>query len=192
MADAGNDRVLEFNPPFVTGMSASLELGFPSQVGMSSPTPFADGWTCPPNAYLCGPAGLAFESQGDLWVSDSGNNRVLEFLPPFTSGMAASLVIGQPDATGRNPQPTAANSLNDPSDLTFDASGDLIVADVLNNRILIFLPPFSNGMSASVVLGQTNMSTGAPHGCGDWTTGSPKSGDPNASTFCHPEGVLAF
>jgi len=107
VSDWGNHRVLEFVPPFSTGMAASLELGFPACVGMNSPTPFADGWTCPSDGYFCGPGALAFDSEGNLWVSDAGKNRILEFSPPFSSGMAASLVIGQPDFTSGSLKPTA-------------------------------------------------------------------------------------
>ena len=40
------------------------------------------------------PNGLAFDSSGNLWVADSSNNRVLEYKAPFTTGEAASLVLG--------------------------------------------------------------------------------------------------
>lgn len=186
ISDAGNDRVLEFMPPFSSGMAAILELGFPAAVGMASPTPFASGWKCPSNAYLCGPSALAFDANGNLWVADSGNNRVLQFSPPFSSGMSPSLVVGQPNFAHVNDSPVASNTLNNPVGLTLDSNGDLIVADEGNSRVLIFAPPFRSGMSASVAIGQPDLSSKVPHGC----DGS--KGVPDSATFCGPQGVLAF
>ncbi len=34
---------------------------------------------------LCGPARMAVDAQGNLYVADSGNNRVLEYNTPFNS-----------------------------------------------------------------------------------------------------------
>lgn len=190
VSDPGNNRVLEFAPPFSTGMTASLELGYPAAEGMNAPTPQR---VCSINSgpvvsasSFCGPAGLAFDAKGDLWVVDNGNNRIMEFSPPFSNGMAAILVLGQPNFTQGSLSPPAANTLDSPSNITFDHDGDLIISDSVNSRVLIFTPPFSNGMSASVVIGQTDMKTGTGHGCNN------VDGAPTASTLCGPGGVLAF
>ena len=46
-------------------------------------------------------AGIALDPQGNLWVADAGNNRVLRFpasqLAAGTIEPAADLVLGQPD-----------------------------------------------------------------------------------------------
>jgi sugar lactone lactonase YvrE len=192
ISDSGNGRVLEYSPPFSSSMPAKLELGYPAAVGMNS---LEDA--CAQNANsataskLCGPAKLAFDAQGNLWVADSNYNRVLRFSPPFANGMSASLVIGQQDFThggthGNPPATAAANTLSYPNGVTLDANGDLIVADTGDSRVLIFVPPFTNGMKASAVIGQADMSSWKGQGC----EGS--SGSPSASTLCHPQGVLAF
>ena len=41
-------------------------------------------------------ASPAFDGSGNLWVADAFNQRVLEYTPPFSNGMAASLELGQP------------------------------------------------------------------------------------------------
>jgi hypothetical protein len=69
------------------------------------------------------------------WVGDSHNNRVLEFEPPFSTGMSASLVIGQQDFTTNAPS-TKQNGLGNPFHLCFDSSGNLWVSGHGNNRIL--------------------------------------------------------
>lgn len=183
----GNNRILEFVPPFSSGMSATLELGFPPSVGMNSPTPFANQPCAPPSASsFCGPEALTFDAHGNLWVTDLENNRVLEFVPPFSSGMAASLVIGQPDFSHGDQLPASDKTFYFPDSVTFDSAGDIIVADELNNRVLIFTAPFSTGMSASAVIGQTDFTSGNPHGCGGFF------GTSDSETFCHPQGVLSF
>jgi len=92
---------------------------------------------------LCEPRGIAFDSSGNLWVSDWADNRVLMFKPPFTE---ASLVLGQSDFSGiyHNEgyyQTTPTNTgLNSPSYLAFDSSGNLWVSDSANNRVLEYTP----------------------------------------------------
>ena len=68
---------------------------------------------------------MAFDPQGNLWVADSGNNRVLRY--PASSigsgasnGPAADIVLGQTDfvtTTYNNPgnDPTNLNALNEPT-----------------------------------------------------------------------------
>ncbi len=51
------------------------------------------------------PISLAFDANGNLWVTDSAYVRVVEFVPPFTNDMNASLVIGQPDFVTSGPGP---------------------------------------------------------------------------------------
>jgi len=143
-SDVGNNRILEFKPPFTNGMGASVVIG---HAGFTTSTALTNPST------LSQPAFIACDSQGDIWIADGGNNRVLEFKPPFTNGMNASLVIGQPNFSVSRAA-TTANGLHTPEDIAFDLSGNLWVSDLNNNRILEFKPPFTNGMNASVVIGQ--------------------------------------
>lgn len=148
--DFGGSRLLEFKAPFTTGEDASLVIGqstFSGSLGNTTATG------------LRNPAACAFDSHGNLWLSDFDNARVLEYVPPFATGMAASLVLGQPTFTTGTPL-TTATGLGSPLGLTFDAQGDLWVTDGGNNRVLEYVPPFSSGMAASVVLGQATFVTG--------------------------------
>jgi sugar lactone lactonase YvrE len=151
VTDFGNNRVLEFKPPFATNMNASLVIGQPN---------FTSAAPATSNTGLAGPHYLAFDGAGNLWVADSGNNRVLEFKPPFVTGMAASLVIGQVDFAS-NVSATTAIGLSVPTGVVFDGGGNLWMSDTGNNRILEFKPPFATGMSASLVLGQGNFTSNA-------------------------------
>ncbi len=176
------NRVLEFVPPFSTGMAASLELGQPANAA------FTSGLSQVPSASsLTGPIGLTFDSNGNLWVADHGNNRVLEYVEPFTNGMAATTVVGQPNftqvAANQNATNSAANTLSSPSGVAFDGSGDLLVSDTQNSRVLIFAPPFSNGMSANSVVGQPNFSGNDANQGGN---------SPAGNTLFHPSSAVMF
>ncbi|MDA4123017.1 MAG: NHL repeat-containing protein [Thaumarchaeota archaeon] len=152
VVDASNDRVLEYAPPFSSGEGASLVIGQTSLTGSGDSSP-AGG--------LFGPTGIAFDGSGNLWVVDSGNNRVLEFKSPFSDGEKASLVLGQP-TFGGYVGTTSAGGMNSPAYLAFDPSGNLWVTDQGNNRVLEFTAPFSTGQKASVVIGQANFTAFAP------------------------------
>jgi len=109
--------------------------------------------------------GVAFDGSGNLWVPDALNHRVLEFPAPFTTNMPASLVLGQADfvhasANQGGAAPTSA-TLNFPHQVAFDSSGRLFVSDSGNSRTLVFAPPFSNGMNASLVIGQPDFTSAA-------------------------------
>ena len=148
--DFYNSRVLRFSPPFANGMAANLVIGqstFTANTGATTQTG------------LNRPFGLAFYSAGNLWVSDFGNNRVLRFSPPFSNGMAANLVIGQ-STFGTSASVTSQTGLHSPSGLVIDSAGNLWVSDQSNQRVLRFSSPFSNGMAANLVIGQSTFTTG--------------------------------
>lgn len=176
-------RVLEFVPPFSNGMAASLELGQPLATAFTSNSPQALSASS-----MCGPEGVAFDSAGNLWLADQECSRVLEFSPPFSNGMAAKLVLGQSGFTQGQLYkfpPAGANTQGHPAALWFDGNGNLMVADSSNGRVLTYTPPFSNGMSASSVLGVPNMTT-AGNNC--LRTLSETSAD----ALCFPAGGATF
>jgi sugar lactone lactonase YvrE len=72
---------------------------------------------------LSSPAGLAVDGKGDVWVTDSGENRVVEY-------SASGKKLRQFGRTG-----SAAGQLNDPTAIAVDADGNVYVADTGNNRV---------------------------------------------------------
>ncbi len=151
VADNLNNRVLVYNPPFLTGMNASVVLGQPDFIS-STPAITQSG--------LQGPYGVLLDQSGNIFVADYGNSRVLQFKPPFSNGKNAAVVIGQTNFTSAlSPVPPTATSLNHPTGLAMDGSGNLWVADFLNNRVLEYKPPFTTGMAASLALGQTSLTS---------------------------------
>ncbi len=110
------------------------------------------------------PSGLIVDANGNLWVADSGNSRVLRFPAPFASGNSAetpTLVLGQQDFQSQTIEATS-QFMSFPFGLALFSDGSLAVSDPAYNRILIFKKPsgadFSSGAAASIVLGQTSFS----------------------------------
>lgn len=100
----------------------------------------------------------------------------------FTTGMSASVVIGQSVFTSiatNQGGSAAANTLNNPVGIATDGTR-LFIADSQNNRVLIYNTiPTSNNASADVVIGQTNFSNTSPN----------QGGLADANTLRQPTGV---
>nr|MDA3867229.1 hypothetical protein [Salinivirgaceae bacterium] len=105
--------------------------------------------------------GVAFSADGTkLLVSDAGNNRILIWNTiPTTTGQAADVVIGQADfITGTSG--CSSTKLNVPKSLVVTPDGRLFVADMGNNRVLVYNSiPTADGASADVVIGQDDFNT---------------------------------
>jgi DNA-binding beta-propeller fold protein YncE len=155
VADTDGNRVLEFKPPFANAMRASLVIGQSS---------FHSNTCASGSARLCAPRSIAIDPQGNLFVIDSDNNRVLMFNAPLTSGEAAHLVIGQSNfsSNGCNRGASAsASSLCSPKGITLDKAGNLYVADADNNRVLLYINPLTSDQIADRVFGQPNFTATA-------------------------------
>jgi len=181
VADSGNNRVLRFPNPLGQTNFPDLVIG---QTSFGSRATNGGGAVGANTLFLASGntiyrAGLAFDSLGNLYVTDAGNHRVLRFpasvLTPNNNGPAADLVIGQVDfaTVATALQPTAANrTVKDrfavPSGIGIDPSGRLFVSDSdanrpdLFSRVLVFLPPFTNAMSAARIMGVVVQQPGQP------------------------------
>src|ERR1700733_4953610 len=152
VADDANNRVMIFDEPISTGENASIVLGaagFTQSGSLSGPSGMNDE------------VGIAADLSGNLYIADLVNNRVLQFVPPFSNGMNASIVFGQSNLTTYTVS-SSASGLDFPVDVAIDASGNLWVSDGRNDRVLKFASPFSSGMAASIAIGQG--ATGATQG----------------------------
>ena len=67
---ADGHRVLEYAAPLSTHEAASIVIGQNN---------FMNSSTVTTSTGMDGPSGIAFDSSGNLWVSDQLNNRVLEY-----------------------------------------------------------------------------------------------------------------
>ena len=162
VADLGNSRILRFPQPFANPSVIEPDAVY-GQPDFTPRPPNSNGVTA---QIMNAPRGIAFDSHGNLWVSDTGNNRVLRFPAAVLSSKspAADLVVGQP-----NLQSAAANAGGDisasgfsaPMGLAFDAQNNLYVADFQNARVLKFAAPVTGASAAATVYGQAKFTTGA-------------------------------
>jgi len=96
------------------------------------------------------------DGRGTLWVADAGNNRVLGYRAPFVDDAVADVVLGQKDdRTARCS--LGPRGLCGPGGLAVDRDENLYVADILNNRILVFADPLRRDATADRVIGAANM-----------------------------------
>ncbi len=176
VADTLNNRILGFNNfnTMQNGQAADLVIGQPDLLRTMVNYPTNDP-TMPNAQGLNHPSGLVVDSAGNLYVADTSNSRILRFPTPFNppSGSktleTADIVIGQAgfnasvtDPTQRTMSAPAGLALTkDGADATVANTGWLVASDAAHNRVLLFQKPFSTGMSASIVLGQSDFSSSA-------------------------------
>jgi uncharacterized protein (TIGR03437 family) len=166
VADTFNHRVLGFRDArkISPGLAADLVIGQPDFGTALCNYPSGDV-TKPTQSSLCAPYGLAVDAQGNLYVADSANSRVLRFPAPFASGGStlekADLVLGQQDFTSQVPDPKAS-TMRTPYGVAISGNNGLLVSDLAFNRVLYFrftsngtfTAGSDNGIPASKVYGQ--------------------------------------
>jgi hypothetical protein len=199
VADAGNNRVLVYNTPFNAASgeagagdtSADFVYGQGGSFTTRSSNLDGAGATT-----LSNPAAVALDGAGNIYIADTGNSRVLEYAkagnPPGASDAIASRSYGQgavedftdttcADGAGADPPASAAGMCN-PGGVALDGSGNLLVADSGNNRVIEIVSPLAGTQNATRVFGQA----------GEFTTSECNRGQsaPGASTLCAPAGLM--
>ncbi|MBI5624054.1 MAG: hypothetical protein HY924_09765 [Elusimicrobia bacterium] len=157
VADSGNNRVLRFNDFTADGAPADFVLG---QAGYGSG--LADRGGAAGAGTLDFPTGVAADAAGNIWVADSGNNRVLKYTAFPANGPDATLVLGQAGFLATSPAATQTG-LDSPSAVLVEPFGNVWVADSFNSRVLRYDAPAADGPAASIVLGQADFLANAPN-----------------------------
>ncbi len=158
VSDADNNRVLSWTSAigFTNGDPADMVLGQPDFFS-NAPN---NGGVSAGSFFL--PQGLWVDENGNLWVTDAFNSRVLKFDHPPTNDTLADLVIGQPDFTSNSQNlgngdhgTTVAlqDSLQFPGRVLVVGT-DVYIADSGNSRVLHYTNPTTNKPFADLVFGQ--------------------------------------
>ena len=121
IADYNNNRIRKVNPNgIITTVAGNGSLGYSSDGGAAT------------NASLNWPSGVAVDASGNLFIADTGNNRIRKVDP---TGMITTVAgNGSSGYSGDGGLATNA-SLVFPSGVAVDASGNLFIVDSDNNRI---------------------------------------------------------
>lgn len=91
------------------------------------------------DAQLDGPAGMAFDSQGNLFVAEMDGNRVLKLDGNHSWKIAVYAGTGQAGFGGDN-GPRLQARFDKPSDIAIDAQDNVYVADMGNHRVRKIAP----------------------------------------------------
>jgi sugar lactone lactonase YvrE len=119
VADTGNNTIRKVTPAGVVTTLAGVPGSAGSADGAGAQTRFR------------GPAGIAADSAGNVYVADSGNNTIRKISP---DGMVNTLagtagLRGSYDGTG------AAAIFNGPTGMAVDSAGNVYVADTFNDTV---------------------------------------------------------
>jgi uncharacterized protein (TIGR03437 family) len=127
---AGNLYFTSLNSVFRVDRSGSLTL-----IAGTSRAGFSGDGGLATRAQLNAPAGLAVDSAGDIFIADSGNNRVREVTPDgVINTVAGNGSPGVPGTLGDG-GPAAQAYLHSPGGVAVDGSGNLYIADSADNSI---------------------------------------------------------
>ena len=120
-ADYSNNRVRQVTPAgIILTVAGNGTAGFSGDGGLAI------------NAQVTGPTGLAMDVAGNLYIADSGNNRVREVSASGTITTFAG--NGNAGFYGDGDQASTA-ALNRPEGVAVDAAGNVYIADTRNQRV---------------------------------------------------------
>ena len=167
ITDLYNNRVLRYDSPFDNDNIADYVWGQVDFSGVMCNR--GASYNHPDSSSLClAPqpgwgdiiSGVSIDTDNNLWVADTQNNRILRF--PFDSpsgvpAQEANLVLGQPNFSVAAPG-EELGQMHNPTSIRVDNQGLVYVADGFlggsgSTRVLVFEPPFSNGMPANHTIG---------------------------------------
>jgi sugar lactone lactonase YvrE len=118
VADAENNMIREITSAgVVTTFAGSVNTGTANGTGAA--------------ATFNLPVGIAIDGNGNLFVTDSGNNMIRK----ITSSGVVTTFAGAPGAAGYADGIGPAARFNDPRGISIDGNGNLFVADSTNNTI---------------------------------------------------------
>jgi uncharacterized protein (TIGR03437 family) len=133
IADAGNGRIRKVSS---NGIITTI-------AGNGGSGPLGDGGPATEAALLY-PGDVAFDSAGDMFISDGNGNRVRKV---DTDGIITTVAGNGTAGYAGDGGPATQASLNNPNALTIDSAGNLYISDQYNNRIR----KVSNGTITTVV-----------------------------------------
>ncbi len=170
VSDSANNRVLGYRDArnIRSGNVPDLVIGQPDFFRNS-----ANYGTGDPNRVLergfNAPGGLAVDADGNLWVADTGNGRVMRFPKPFEqpvlNDQRANLCLGQANCFARPQREATSRTMSAPIGIAFMVAGNVLISDAAHNRVLQFRKPdggdFTDGQAASLVIGQRDFTLSA-------------------------------
>jgi hypothetical protein len=169
----------------INDVSPSVLYGYPFPLTSSSTSTIAVNTTGTSNAFS-----FIFDPSGNLWVTDTGNSRLLGYHGPFTgtstptpfttittgitspwnviSDASGNLYLANGTAVAILNAPPATisatlSTLMEPIPMQLDASGNLYVADFRNGNLYKYNAPLTNGEAPSITDPRANTTLSSPY-----------------------------
>jgi NHL repeat len=108
----------------ITTVAGGGEAGSSSDYGDGGPGTSATLKSC---------AGLALDTNGNIYIADQGDHRIRKVT--VSTGIITTVAGDGSDGITRNNVAATSTSLNYPSDVAVDASGNIYIADTYNGQI---------------------------------------------------------
>jgi uncharacterized protein (TIGR03437 family) len=115
IADTGNQRIRMISGSTVTTIAGTGTIGYSGDTAAATA------------ATLNSPSGLAFDSKGNLYIADTGNNVIRKIAGGTITTVAG--IQGQGGGYGGDLGPATSANLNGPTAIAFDSGGNLYIAD---------------------------------------------------------------
>jgi len=121
LGDFGQVRRVDATSGIITAIAGSYLVGFSGDGGLAT------------NATLLNPAGIAFDSQNNLYIVDVNNSRVRRV--DATTGIIISVAGNGSFGFGGDGGPALSASLRNARGVVVDGAGNIIIADLGNLRV---------------------------------------------------------
>ena len=130
ICDTYNNRVrrVDLVTDIISNFAGTGVMGFGGDGG------FASG------ASLNLPTAVAVDSIGDVYIADSGNNRIRKVSVIGASGRISTVAGNGAAGYGGDGMPAVLTRLNNPTGVAVDMAGNMYIADSNNNRIRLVKP----------------------------------------------------
>jgi uncharacterized protein (TIGR03437 family) len=149
VADSYNQRIRKVSNGVITTVAGNGIQGFDGDNGPAT------------SAQLNVPEGLAVDSAGNLYIADTGNNRIRKVSNGVITTVAGTGPFAPSAGFSGDNGPATNAQLGWPHGLAVDSAGNVYVADAINNRIRVLIP---SGPSCSASVTPATLSSGIPGG----------------------------
>jgi sugar lactone lactonase YvrE len=128
---AGNLYIADSNNSRIRKVDASGMIGTVAGNGVSG---FGGDGAAAADAHLANPEDVAVDAAGNLYIADTGNNRIRKVTP---DGIISTIAGTGTKGSSLSDGPATKAELDSPAGIAVDATGNVYVSDGGNNRAVV-------------------------------------------------------